>query len=457
MVSDQCFRAAFLLFLSVAAVCQFNVRPATAQDSDPFQKDPFFQDPFGGRSNEKPDNAARIAIRFTVLDHKDQPVAGARIVGPGIVRSIQTDALGRAICRPPLTQLAKNLQARGGELTYTMFPPRGLLVPKVTRTFSADSVNAGKTLRFRTRPGVQLKGKVVGKLDGEPVKWVTVYACANSRPIESILSGSTSTTTDKKGEWNLVIPRIDSHLTVGGKIAGYVLSHDADDFKRYAQTIDVPEDVDVIDVPDFQLTPIAPVEVTVVNETGDPIADASARVYYQKWLSPRIVIWEQLSEGGMTGPNGKCVLSLFPDHAATAVVMAERTADGVCMKGRIALADDASRSLTVVLRPPTRLSGTLTWKGRAAANIDVVVYESIHDQSGRPRTISVRAEGTTDQLGHYEIEVPVGQTYLVTLKRRTATGVQPLVHQCDSEMTADGLRIPDVDISKIYDGAAPNE
>jgi hypothetical protein len=436
MISSFTLRC-FCLFAATAAI-HSNVY---GQGQDPFAD----RDPFSKR-NRSQRVVKPINITFRVADKDGFPVPEARIRGPGIFPALFTQQRGTAIWRTDENRLRDWAARSSGKLRFHAMPPKDALMPSVSELISFSDLMRSKTLEFKMRPGVRLMGRVIGRRDRKPIKGVTVVLRPKSG---SKYAPKLHATTDENGEWNVVTPRVDTKITLRGHIVGYQLQDLLDAEIDYERIIEIPEDVAEIQVLDFEVEQLQPLQILVTDASGQPVPDARARAYRQHWLDDQIVVWDSISSDQETGPQGACSLYLRESDWRVAIVSASAVVDHANVEGRAIVPSITTDSIRVIVEPYSKIGGILRKDGNPAANVDLVLYEAINKKEGEWTTIGIRGDTTTNDRGHYVFEAPVGLHYIIATKDRDQEGVQRIVHQTTRPITSENYRVPNVDLSAL--------
>ena len=224
------------LVLAGVAMIGTNV---TGQEADPFAgKDPLRQRI--ARSHADP-----VTLTFRVLDQQGSPVAGTRIRGPGIFRPLHTDESGTAVWQTGAGELRKWATRSSGSLRFHAGPPPDAVMPEVSEQVSLATLIGSKSIEFRTVPGVRLSGRVIGQRDKQPVAGVTVTLQPDDASVDA---PRRSSTTDERGMWSIVVPRVATTITLSGYVDGYKLQDASNPPAEQTRVVEIPKDLSLIHI-----------------------------------------------------------------------------------------------------------------------------------------------------------------------------------------------------------------
>ena len=425
------------LVLAGVAMIGTNV---TGQEADPFAgKDPLRQRI--ARSHADP-----VTLTFRVLDQQGSPVAGTRIRGPGIFRPLHTDESGTAVWQTGAGELRKWATRSSGSLRFHAGPPPDAVMPEVSEQVSLATLIGSKSIEFRTVPGVRLSGRVIGQRDKQPVAGVTVTLQPDDASVDA---PRRSSTTDERGMWSIVVPRVATTITLSGYVDGYKLQDASNPPAEQTRVVEIPKDSEVIQVSDFEVQQYQPQNVLVTDTEGNPVPNANLRVLRERWLDDRIVTWQSISSPQQTDENGACLLQLSETDWNKAIVAATTGNGNDSLEGRAILDAGSNESIRVLVHPLGKVGGFLLRDGKPAAGIDLLLYEATQDGSGNWTTIGVRSNTVSDGRGAYLFDAPVGIHYIVATKDRDRRGKQRILHRTTQVTTADNYRVPDLDLSAL--------
>jgi hypothetical protein len=285
---------------------------------------------------------------------------------------------------------------------------------------------------------------VIGQRDKKPVAGVGVAIHPNDT---SANPQTLSTSTDPQGVWSIVGPRVTTTITLDGYVDGYKLQDASDSQAELTRTVEVPEGVEVIQVPDFEVEQFQPLPVLVTDAEGNPVPAATVRALREKWLDDRIVMWESISRPQQTDDAGSCLLQLSNSHGNVAIVAATTDRKRESLEGRTFVGLPNNQAAHVVVKPLSKVGGIVLRDGNPVAGVDLLLYEAIESPSGKWTTIGVRGNTASDERGIYVFDAPVGRHYIVATKDRGRLGKQQILHRTIRPTTADNYRVPNVDLS----------
>lgn len=423
----------------VAASVAFSAT-ARGQGQDPFAE----QDPFS-KKDRRQQVARPINLTFQVTDQDGSPVPEARIRGPGIFTALYTQQQGTAVWEADENRLRQWAKRSQGKLRFDAIAPKDAVMPSVTKLVSISKLLESHSLKFQTQPGVRMIGRVIGQRDRKPVEGVSVVFRLQSGPRDT---PDRHATTDADGQWSTVIPRVESKVSVRGRIDGYKLQDGPDPESRYSRIVRIPNDVAEIRVADFEIEQIKPLRIHVVDPSGKAVPGAIVTAYRQHWLDSKIVVWDSISQSQETGPQGLCRLHLKESDWDVAMVSASAVVDTSHIEGRAIVPTTDTDAIRVVVQSPSKISGVLLQNGNPAANVKLVLYEAIN-QKGKWTTIGVRGDAATNDRGEYLFDAPVGRHYMVATKTRDQNGVQTILHRTTQLAPSTNYRVPNVDLSDL--------
>ena len=317
-------------------------------------------------------------------------------------------------------------------------------MPDVSEQISLATLLESKSIEFRTVPGVRLSGRVIGQRDGQPVAGVNVKLHGEDAPENARRHSST---TDERGMWSIVGPRVTTTITLDGYVDGYKLEDASNPPTEHIRTVEVPEDAQAIQVSDFEVAQYQPQVVLVTDTEGHPVPNANVRALRERWLDDRIVTWESISSSEQTDAKGACLLQLSETDWKKAILAATAGNGNASLKGRAILDARNNEATRVLVHPLGKVGGFLLRDGKPAAGIGLLLYEAIQDGSGNWTTIGVQSNTVSDGRGAYVFDAPVGMHYIVATKDRDRRGKQQILHRTTQVTTADNYRVPNLDLS----------
>lgn len=419
-----------------------------AASQDPFAADPFAADPFA-TSNRRPEQRNSLPVRFTVSDQDGSALSRIEIRGRGLLRPVWTNRKGEAVGNFDLS-LQQKLQRQGHtRITFRATAPEDVLLANSSVSVNLNALMKSQTVEFEMEPGVRLSGRVVGGTDHEPVAGINVeaYSTDNAETRrESIAS------TDRDGAWTLVLPKSLSsvNLVVRAVKPGYLIDRHESSEDLYSRVVQLSAGRSRINELDFEIAQVPPLTVKVTDESGKPMQGARVSVSVKYWADDTTGWWNSGSGQEVTDGAGTC--TLFQDRIdQQAVVMVSVLRNGKELHGRKAIQPlgDKPQQADVVVRPMSKVQGTLRWGQQPAKNTSLVLYEATENANGKWVDFGIRGETTTDDQGRYEFSAIRGLHYFVATKKRNKSGVQAVLHRTDEQVTAPAVQLPEVDLRKI--------
>jgi hypothetical protein len=300
-------------------------------------------------------------------------------------------------------------------------------------------------LTFRTRPGVELKGRAIGMNDKKPVESLRLYFAPKTSPEGTRTEFLTQ--TDQQGKWSIIIPRVDSRIFANEALVGYDIGTD----RPYSKTVTIPEGVRSMDVPNLEIEQTESWQVLVVGDNDQPIAEASVCGYYEGWLDDKIVMWEPFSHTGRTDDEGGCRLHLKNVSWRNGFVSATYELNGATYVGRSAVEPNQAGPIRIRAQKPGKVVGTLVRNGKPVSGFGLVLYEML-DVPGKPpgwTTIGRRGDTKTDQLGRYSFEAPRGIRYVIATNERDADGKQKVLYRLSKPIVDRPTVAPEIDLAQL--------
>ncbi|MGI9470426.1 MAG: hypothetical protein ACR2NZ_02760, partial [Rubripirellula sp.] len=423
-----------------------------AQDStprqDPFGGDPFDGDPFDARPKQRPEKQpGEFPIQFQVIDHAKVPVEGARVslLSQGTYRRFPrtlTDQAGNATWSTNDVELQKRA-GQHSSLNLVVTPPKGSNMPKVFRTISLKDLKTESPIVVRTRPGIRLSGRVIGLNDKKPVRGISIYLT----PQEATDPFKTKfrTNTDEEGKWSIIIPRVDSQVVAAGFKGGYKIGYE----RAHRKLVDVPADGNELEIPDFELEQIAPIQVVVIGSENEPVPNAHVNCYGERWLNPEFPVLESLASAELTDKEGRCQLVLRDAQWERGRLMTQIELDGATYLGRAEIRAGDDATVYIRLRLPGAIKGTIVNGDVPTHGVGLVLYETVKFEKIGVRSVGRRGETETDERGRFEFSAEMGVTYVVALRQRDAAGVQLTLHKITEPTDLIDYRIPDLDLTEL--------
>ena len=426
------------LCLLVALACSASVN---GQGQDPFTD----QDPFS-RLGSARRVSKTLDITFEVTREDGSPVAGARIRGEGIFSDLYTQKRGTATLKTD-EDLIRRIAARtNGELRYRVTPPSDAVMPETSEVVSLSELLRNKPMKITTRPGIRMTGCVIGQRDRKPVQGVSVVLGPRSGSKDAPRAGAV---TDQHGKWSTVMPRVATEITIHGDIEGYKLNNQRNQEDDYSRMVEIPEDVSLIKVSDFEIEQIPPLQILVTDPSGKVIADAQVTAYRQNWLDPQIVMWDEISSSQVTDSKGNCSLYLAESDWEIAMVSATAVVNNMNVEGRASLPPTHNDPIRIVVQPHSEISGVLGRDGKPATNVELILYETTINKQRKWKTIGIRANATTNNHGNFTFKAPVGLHYIVATKGRDEHGMQQVLHRTTNPTTSENYRMPNLNLSSL--------
>ncbi len=423
----------------VAAVvsCVFTSM-ATAQVRDPFGA-AVPGDPFAAPAVPEGDP---VIVRFRVTDVSGKPVVGASIRGPGIRVRTVTNEEGKADWIATDNQLLQLSDNKTKPLRFKVSPPRGACMPDLTRLVQVQTLLRQEELEFQTRPGVELRGRAVGASDGQGIQGVVLYFAAKtaSNPMRS----GYYTVTNDKGEWSMVIPRVDSQIVAAGSVPGYKIGPE----RTYSTTVEIPTEVKSIDIPEFEIEQSQSRTVFVVVDGNEAMSNAQVEALYPIWPTDDFVMYESLSPKKSTDEEGRCFLEFKHADCTTAIIRATGQRNGVEYSGRTEIQLEETGPVEVRLLPPVTIIGTLTRGGEPAPGVQLVLYETLNVTRNSRDWFDVgkRGDAVTDEQGKFEFSAEPDVQYAIALNQRSDVGKQRVLHRTPKPVAGERHDLPQIDL-----------
>lgn len=417
--------------------------------------DPFSTDPFSARQKQAV-RGKPVSIRARVTDEAGQPIRGALVSAFGLGRGVQSDHRGEAVLRTGVGNLEAVAKRTSGRIGVSAIPFRsGVNRVAARERFSVEDLLQGNVLELRMMPAVMIRGRVVCRQDGKPVESVHLKVVATSPEGEE---RSWSISTNERGEYTLVIERVETQIQVAAvrPHVGFDFRKDvsarSQDEPRYYEEVLVSKDARSIDVPDIQLVRIPPYKVTVVDAAGAPVANARLQAMWRQWLKVDFPMWNYLSDPISTDDSGCCDLVLSEQEWQDGVVDASAVIDGVKVFGRASIPPRESKDaknpnqklspIRVVVQRPGIISGTLKRQNRSDKEVQLVLYEAVQTGTGQWKSCGLRGAASTDSQGRYQFAATVGIPYVIAVRDRNPDGTQTILHWIRKPLTVEGHEVP---------------